>query len=131
MSGVWWFITSLWPFVWKYGIAGCVLTISTALYFLTAHKKLAYAIAAITAAGIVGYTIGVFDGDNRRLAEWERAAEIDQRKATEAIKDADLSVPDLTPEERESDSRIAPHSDPCIVYSPWDRDCRPQNKASK
>lgn len=77
------------------------------------------------------YLKGRSDGKAVVMESWRNAAAADRKNADRAVKDADALVPALTEAQRESDRRIAPHSEPCIVYSPWDRDCGPDDKAGR
>lgn len=114
---------SAWPFIAHYSVAAGILAACVGVYVLVPinlAKQIAVGIAAATVWGIIQYSAGIRD----ELALWKSAERATIDFAGKARDDAELSVPDLTEEDRAADRAIVPHAKPCRVRSPYDRDCR-------
>lgn len=83
---------------------------------------LAAIVVLVVVAGM-SYYFGTRSGAASVKAEWNAAIARDLANAVKAKKDADLSVPELTLEDRIFDRDLPAHSQPCLVRHEWDRDC--------
>lgn len=101
MSYVWVALAGIWPLIAYFGAgAGLVLGLIAAAWFSPIFKKeLAWA-AAVVAAFMAAFTLGVVNGEQRVRAQWMAAEENSVRQAEEARKDAERTVKSSAPRKR-------------------------------
>lgn len=119
-------LTAAWPAIAHYGFAGALIAAAVAVYVLVPiniARQAAIAVGAGALLWIVGYAAGDRDGRAVKQAEWDAANKAAIEQATRDRKDADQSIPPLTPQDLADDRARTPIGKPCGVYDANDRDC--------
>lgn len=88
-------VAGIWPLLWSYGLGGfCIIACVAWAWFMPVFKTTALWVAGGIAVGLVMFTFGVRDGENRVQSKWdvERAAQIEL--AGRARRDAEQDIGD-------------------------------------